>query len=273
MNQAAVPAEAFNPEYAPDSDDALFVAAARNAGYPNDIVWVNEWSDFTTIQFNNWQSTFGGLSGDQLREKYTRRWTQVRTPDKATPWIPDVIHVDGLPHGGPWRGIFAGNLGRTRMVNTFSSTDEVLGSAWLLLQIKLKPFMVTSLIAEPGEPSDNRFIQYWGHLRHDLQALDAWPETRDPQVWASQRQTVRQWAELAEWFPSTSKAVGVTENTQASGIMNINFTKYGQKTTFTLNRIVTITHSYLRMKPIWSVFTAFQAIGDELRVGLPVNDR
>jgi hypothetical protein len=300
MNEGTVPAESFSVTYPHDPDDQPFKDAAKLSGYPDDRVWINEWNaEHDGVQgpsevFEQWKHRFPELTDHQLRQKYVMRWRQ----ERGDPWSPDYYS------GGPWMGLFAGNLTKTRLVNTFSVADEIVKDAWRMLQTQGKPNVIGPLFTDgtgpwhdfvlgvlylygAGKastppaigrylwalPPDSSSVQYWGQLRNDSPAQSIWPQsiTGDPaldqRIRATRVQLIRQWAELAEWFPSTSKAVGITEALPPK-IKSLNFTEYGLFTGARTGRDVfipqIITHSYMTMKPLWQVFPAFKAVSAEL---------
>jgi hypothetical protein len=66
--------------------------------------------------------------------------------------------------------------------------------------------------------------------------------------------TIRQWAELAFWFPALSKAAGAKDIT-GIGIQNEDFGKYGEKS----SRLGVETHAYMRGKPLPVVWGGYRS--------------
>ena len=213
MNDAAVPAEAFDPTIPVSLDDH-----ARAYGYPDDDVWAIEWTSIVNAKntpadltrcaaatqpsdcwsfYERWRQLVGPSRTEaELGQAYTLRWRQVR----PVPWQPSTLGADSTPHAGPWRGFFAENRAKTRIVNTFHSADTILGPlVWQASQRLQKPN-----VGFLGVLPDFRYSQFWGQLDNTSaaeQIVFATPSAANAAV-------VRQWAELAHWFPATSVAAG-----------------------------------------------------------------
>jgi len=209
------------------------------------------------IYYNAWKAVAGeaDLDGDGVHDDsdleiaYVRRWRQAR----ADVWEPNVEPSSQLPAAGPWIGIFAGNLNKARITNTYNVDDPVVGTAWHLHQTLQKPGVGLFELGSEGPTT-----QFWGSL----------PNTSDHQhfLWtgadtispAARRRVTRQWAELAYWFPTATRGMGVLEESLSSCGVRCNFTGWAAKAEG-VDR-----HSYIHAQPFHEVWQAFVKVREEL---------
>jgi hypothetical protein len=262
MNQAAVPAEAFDPAYPTDPG---LEQNARDYGYPDDGRWERGWQEMISNRsvpadlarcgqatterdcwsaYDHWREVAGpDKSEAELRVAFTQRWRQVR----PTPWVPEQPPSGAAPSRGPWRGIFAANLDKARIVNVFAANDFVLGSLWRLNQRLQKPnfgpFGVLPQVA---------YSTYWGRLDNSSANEQVVFPTQSP----TRASIVREWAELAHWFPSTSVTAGTVPLFEAPLQLT------GRVPGGALNPL--ISHSYLHMLPLTSAWPVFADVVNAL---------
>jgi hypothetical protein len=149
--------------------------------------------------------------------------------------------------------VFASNVSKTRLVNTFSGADQVVGLAWHAHQLTQKP-----AVSFLGLGSEGPDAMFWGAL---LNTSDA-----ENQVWSAGtgapieaiRNTTRQWAELAYWFPVTTKAVGVIGGEGPSWLRH-DFSSVGAGGT------LPSSHSYMTQFPFSQVWSAWATVSLELK--------
>ncbi|WP_291983732.1 Ig-like domain-containing protein [Luteitalea sp.] len=220
MHQAALPAEAFSQNYGLDNLSLLVVSAA-NQGYPDDQPWEAMWSNMDQGLRDAWASRFpSGTPPTDVQRAFTHRWRLQRPDD----WTPATLSAGPILRGGPWRGVFSGTARKTKLVNTWSDHDMVTGFIWLSMQYGQKPN-----VGVLGLGAENAVNQFWGALPNDTEAEQfLWPVA---QRGGSTRRLVRQWAELAHWFPSLSVAAGRTGNLEilpTFGYRALDFSQYGK---------------------------------------------
>jgi hypothetical protein len=280
MNEAAVTSEAFSNVTNFDAFDPLLVSHAHDWGYSPfsvdiDLRFDNEWAtmfnqrtpadpascnrvgtpDACKSYYDIWKDTVGSdLSDEELRIRYAYRWRQQRAP-----WNPEAVPTGTLPSRGPWRGFFADNAARTHIINTYNTTDYVLGTAWWTMQQAQKPN-----VGPLGLGSDSISRQFWGKMdntgvdeQFPWQPNDDLPINNDAHA-----NVVRQWAELAHWFPSMTLPAGYgVLSSDVDTIQNIDFTPFGGPGG-PANTL--ISHSYMTGKDFFEVWGAYVAIHDAL---------
>ena len=123
MNDAAIPAEAFDQQYNAQDLSALLVAHATGAdGYlPADAVWAAQWLDMQTLNpvaLAQWSLTTQSTNYvTQPPPLYQTRWSQVRPAGG----VPDAALPNSTPQRGSWLGYFASNIGQIGgITNTFT---------------------------------------------------------------------------------------------------------------------------------------------------------
>jgi hypothetical protein len=256
MNDAALPADSFDAHYAySPAEREEFERHAAAYGYPDDAVWQDEWRDmnagrpFVALEpgrllpdhtdLDKWRTLMNTFINPALfpKPEYHWRWRQNRSAHTMP---------EGVAHSqsgrGPWRAYFADNLARTRIINTYNETDRVLGIGWTILQRAQKPN-----IGPAGIFRDNRKVQFWGLLR------DAGADQE--YLWdfrGSHAHQIRQWAELAHWFPALANATG---RQLQPGMENRNVTSYG-------GGEAVESHTFMTSAPFPSVWGAFEVYRD-----------
>jgi len=270
MNEAAIPAEAFDPNYQPDAgENAVFDQNAVTYGWsdnpaqsPIDSVWQVQWAQATAANQQEWTNTLSAAGYVTSPQPiYQLRWGQQR-PSSG---IPDTAPFNSTPQRGSWRGIFATNLSLPGLaiINTYNGSDSILAETWALAQIHQKPFSGALNFF-----SDNAMIQYWAALTNTDGGQEILWGTACSSISNCQHSNIiRQWAELAYWFPSRSDAAGTRALTLLPRSSNIDFTGYAPPpSNLPVNQIwESGPHSYLRVSPYPSVFPAWQQIATQLK--------
>jgi hypothetical protein len=163
--------------------------------------------------------------------------------------VPDSAALNSTPQRGPWRGFFGSNLSKTRILNTYNSNDFALQTAWYASQTLQKPN-----VGLLGLGADSRSVQFWGRLAN----TDQTEEGTFSNV-GSHSNLIRQWAELAHWFPSLSGPLGAGSfpNFPAgSGSQNCKFTGFVTKAG------PTDSHSFMGSMPLSTVWQPWQYTKD-----------
>lgn len=269
MNEAAVAAEAFNSQYTPSPDDlARFGGQAQQYGWSSNLAlldarWATEWAsiqtgapfvgpeDTPTYTYRNQWNSYTFHSQLAQPPLYELRWRQQR----PVGWRPADAPTGPLPQRGAWRGLFARNADRvSRMVNSVNSGDSVLSIGWALMQQLQKPN--TGAL---GFGADDASVSYWGRLPKTSETWDNLFPVRD----AASANAMRQWSELAHWFPSLSGPAGLSvpglaslsDPTNQRPVITEDFTSYSNSW----------GHSYLLEQPYASVASAFRTLASHLR--------
>jgi hypothetical protein len=261
LNDAAIPAEAFDRTYNTQDLSALLLAHATLAdGYaPADALWAAQWLDMQTLNpfaLSQWYSTIDSNNYvTQPPPLYQTRWSQTRPAGG----VPDSALANSTPQRGPWLAYFAANPGQVTMTNTFSGNDTVLAypipGLWLLAQDLEKPNVLNNigLGAVSAFVGDSEILQYWSTLTHlDGSQELLWGAPCSTASTCHHSNILRQWGELAYWFPSVSNATG---NQSLSTLTSIDFGPYDPFSIIPPN-----THSYLRLQPYYAVYPAWQAV-------------
>ncbi len=262
MNDAAIPAEAFDQQYNAQDLSALLVAHATVAdGYlPADAVWAAQWLDMQTLNpaaLAQWSLTTQSTNYvTQPPPLYQTRWSQMRPAGG----VPDAALPNSTPQRGSWLGYFASNIGQIGSItNTFNGGDGILSSltpgVWLWAQDYTKPNTLgnVNLGVVSAFVPDNEISQYWATLTHlDGSQELLWGSPCSSASTCKHSNILRQWGELAYWFPSVSNATG---QQSLSTIPSLDFGSYAP---FSL--IPSSTHSYMRLQPYYAVYPAWQKV-------------
>ena len=153
------------------------------------------------------------------------------------------------------------------IVNLTNPHDSIVTTQWLRVQTYQKPF-----VSFRGLASDTRSSQFWGALADaGARAIGEEPITIADVDYlfgvpsAASANALRQWAELAYWFPSLSGAVGAGD--AASGVplpANVR--------TFNLQKASAISdkkwHSAMHEQPYLTMIDEWKILTSALR-GLP----
>jgi hypothetical protein len=145
MNEAAVPAEAFDGATASGSDQSsvLISSAQSDDGYPTDQIWASQFLNFTSSQSQQWNGTLSPLLYSPIPlPQYGLRWTQ--NQKRPSGGVPDNALANSAPARGSWAGFFASNPSNVTITNTVSDYDFVLGAIWFAGEYCEKPNVVAS---------------------------------------------------------------------------------------------------------------------------------
>lgn len=285
MNEAALAAEAFSPGYTRNGFEVTRLESAlARWGYPDDAVWQQQWQ---VIRSNSsfladWLNKLSYLDPNLTpKPEYDRRWTKGKR----------VLGPSSSPAQGdpsPWRGIFADNLSRTEIFNTYNPNDDVvridggpLGSdsslgfvhPWLVCQLLFKPnvegtnidlpSLLTTLPLPITVPAESPATMYWARLDPTAWTTgDLWSGAAVVPTPDLQAAAIRDWAELAFWFPVTSGPAGAQRLPLLDSTHNISFEDWGRQTP-TYPSVD--THTYLDSRPLHDVWGAFVKLKDILK--------
>jgi hypothetical protein len=282
MNEAALPAEAFNANYQPDAGDlAIFDSHAVSYGWsdntaqtPLDNMWALQWAAILAGQpeipcdggtelcpdpsyLNKWNATLSASTYvTSPQPLYSTRWGQQRPSGT----VPDSAPFNSTPQRGSWLGFFAGNLSQTNVVNSYNSGDGILGQTWVTMNLLQQPYY--SFL---GLGSDNATTQFWAALvSTDGGQETVWGQACSSYANCLHSNIIRQWAELSFWFPSRSAATG---NGPIAGTTSLNFTGYAPPppSSGAALEFSSGTHSYLQLSPFPAVFPAWQQVQGALQ--------
>jgi hypothetical protein len=274
MNQAAIAAEAFDEADEPSTAEVVaeeLESHARTYGMDDDLRWEQEWRDAFVERndcppepspcgvsdYNRWHREVDLLNDQlQLGIDYRFRW-RLRRPKGR----------------GQWAAFFAANLRQPGITiyNSFNRLDYVLRvdqgvgdridpHAWFASQRRQKPNVGLGVAAldyftglPPGS-KDGRARQFWALLG----GASSISRLADQEyLWGNvgdHSHLVRQWAELAHWFPAASAPVGVQP--LRSFIIN------GTDRNIPLDHVggskSRISHSFVQMKTLPEVWPAFE---------------
>jgi len=266
MNEAAITAAAFDNEKFTAPTDPQLVNHARQNGYPDDAVWTEDYAnmqaglpminiagpdDNQPLYVKNfkpkadWTAAQATMLGQGLTPVpiYDYRWQQSRGSG-----LTDFDLPSSQPARGPWKGLFKDNHLLTKIINTYNTTDDALRTAWFACNMIQKPYGLELF----GSGKDHQYAQIWGHLPNDdPTSAGVWDDG-----YVSHANVIRQWAELAYWFPSMSLPVGMQE-LKVEGVTNEPFDVYGQSTSSIYDGD---SHSYLNNKTFSKVWPAFDKL-------------
>jgi hypothetical protein len=301
MNEPALPAEAFSTSYQANAYDLrIYDSHAVSYGWsdnttqtPLDQMWASQWSDMQNglpekscfhgtemcpdyTNLNNWNNTLGA-SGyvTSPPPQYPLRWGQTRPSGQ----FPDTAPANSTPQRGEWLGFFAGNNSRTTVINSFNTSDATVLKVWGEMNLGQQPF-----IGFLGLGSDGPTTQFWSSLLSTDGGQEAiWGESQGSipgctTVTNCQHSNlIRQWAELAYWFPSRSGPAGAT-SLQAYGITSEDFSAYAPPPTSVCQGDPSLlgaaacgkiegtpTHSYLSDSPYPMEYPAWQIVNSVLK--------
>jgi transglutaminase-like putative cysteine protease len=256
MYDAALAAETLDRNYTPDTNEnLLFSTHAGFNGYPDDIPWRAGWLTISTLPALRafWNLQLSNMNADvQPRPTYDLRWRQVRPFE-----ITNSAASGSTPARGDWRGFFAPNVTRTTLINAFNEEDDVTGTIWNAMQLAQKPNFFFL-----GLGSDTFLTQFWARIpgtdREEESIWAPYPgrqcvDTIDPPDARRHGNLLRQWAELAHWFPSRSRAISRLAQSAVSPSNNLNFTQWGDM----LPHQSTASHSYLMVRKFSEVWGAY----------------
>jgi len=279
MHEPALAAEAFdyNYQYSAEDKSDQWPAAIRLGyedivqGIPRDRRWMTEWQDIldgksvpslvspnplpVQLSEQRWCLELDSTTSAP-RPFYFYRWRQHRPDDpRVSQPAGNAMQCGGLaplPQRGPWLGFFASNRQKTRIVNTFSGGDKIVGDVWSLSQSFQKPNM-DPLIG--GQAEEERIAQFWAGLGIESMETEQylWPE-------GAHSDLVRQWRELAYWFPPLSRAAG---HQAVPALENRGLTSLVQDLPVSLDR--TTTHSFATHFPLAQVWDVHRVFRDLLR--------
>jgi hypothetical protein len=273
MSEAAVAAEAFDDDYKSTPYDLTQPQLASHAsayGFSDDARWHEEWQLMLATKdacpplptpcpasdYDRWVATLAE-SDPSLAPPltYDGRWTQPR----------------GTRRQG-WNGYFAGNLSipNVQVFNTYSPIEDVLRvdlglpHAWYMLQRYQKPnagklATLAALLARVEGAADGRGQQYWALLVGRSSDIDL---QRSEYLWATgdHANTIREWLELAHWFPAHSGPAGAQPIARLEGDRNRNMAAFSGDGNGLLSP-QTDSHSYLtrgRFADVWEAWKTFR---------------
>ncbi|HEX4965048.1 MAG TPA: Ig-like domain-containing protein [Thermoanaerobaculia bacterium] len=273
MNDAAIPSEAFDPGYLDQDLSNLLVGLAilKDGFFWNgtwDGVWQDQWQamrdqadPISALQLLRWNNTVNDPNYlTQPPPQYDLRWRQQRPAGL----IPDSAPITSTPQRGSWLGLFSGNPRRVTMYNSFNSGDLILGGVWMTAQVFEKPNILTGVFGllptlasiDIGQ-SDGPTLQFWAKLRHTDGGQEIlWDNACITPATCSHSNILRQWAELAYWFPSVSKPVG---SLAIDSLTNLNFSSYAP------NIAIVPSHSYMGFTDYTKVYGAWVEVRKALQ--------
>lgn len=261
MNEAAVAAEAFDSDYVySDKDPKILLLHASMNGYSDDKHWNEDWDwmqkndNGCGIEYcsplRKWEKNIASTYVSPA-PKYYLRWGQKR----PSGIFQDSVAENSIPQRGPWKGFFANNLARhisTKFVNSFNMNDRALNFWWYSTQISQKPN-----VGPFGFNADDMQTQFWAQLSGPVEEqFYLWTDRGD------KSNIVRQWQELAHWFPAISRPIGIgaSDVFNSNNNQNKNFTSFGTTPSET-----EYTHSYLRMGRFYKVWPAFDQMKEVMK--------
>jgi hypothetical protein len=268
MNEAAVPAEAFTSAYySQNSNGGLENQAAAIDGFSNDSGWQAQWSDMLknrTDLLDQWENTLADPNYvTQPLPEYDLRWTQQR----PSAGVPDNDPGATTPQRGPWLGFFALSPELlSSMTNSYSANDgvlstnaNVLSGVWVMAQLLQEPNLAANygLTAALGSTTpDNETQQFWAQTTHtDGEDEILWGQACSTPSTCQHSNILRQWSELAYWFPAVENAAGSQNVAGAVTLNPLDLTTYAPSSLGVLQ-----SHSYLTLQPYFSVYGAWQEI-------------
>lgn len=179
--------------------------------------------------------------------------------------MPDNALFSSTPARGSWLGFFSGNPSKTNIVNTYNSDDDVLNVTLTLSENTQKPFV--GFLGFSSDQDDTT-AQFWASLLNtDGGQESLWDAPCSSMDTCQHSNIIREWAELAFWFPFRSHAVG----TYPLGVLpsgnNLSLTSYAPPPAGNVVPAIwdTPAHSYLKDSPYPSVFPAWQQIAAALK--------
>jgi hypothetical protein len=268
MVDAAVPNEAFGTSYTPSITETVALQTAPGGaianGYPTDGLYIADWTMLIgralvgdvlpyvswAANVNLWRGYDPDRSTEELGRLYMERW---RTAENES---------------SPWRGLFAMNPSRTRMLNFHNPFDMVLSidkvfPIWLSCQLLQKPQLAGGLGVAHYDDSNT---QLWGRLSF----VDAEEEALftgspgNPNVYSPARAQLRRWSELAFWFQPLSGAAGQMP-IRNQLVTNHDMTLVGGDG----NLPGVTSHTYMTSLPAWKTRSMYVRIVDYFKPTSP----
>jgi hypothetical protein len=148
------------------------------------------------------------------------------------------------------------------MTNTFSGNDSVLGGVWYAAETTEKPNSNGNTTGTTAYPAvtlnyNDESQQYWARLSNTdgEQEANLWNNPCGTASLCKHANIIRQWAELAYWFPATANAVG---QHSVGSMASYDFTPYDPIS------VPKATHSFLKLAPYPSVWPAWQQVNGAL---------
>lgn len=154
---------------------------------------------------------------------------------------------------------------------TYNALDGVLLQDWAATELAQEPFVGPLGLSSD---TDDSSTQFWASLMSTDGAQEVvWGQECSSLSNCQHSNIIRQWAELAFWFPSRSDAAGVRP---LGGVQSFNFTQYAPPLPTGCGPIPfssgcgllvfsAPTHSYLKVSPYPSVYPAWQQIAGGLK--------
>jgi hypothetical protein len=267
MHDAAMASEVYDPRYFPTPEELtiLGVNHAERYGYSRtqaglDENWIRDWDEAgavtrlewtANVRYTEWRDGVG-IGFFDLEKLYKTRWRQ----NTGQRWQGDELTAGNAYSRGDWRGIFAANMGRAEIWNTWSGNDRVLKVPWRLMNLTSKPNPGAGKLRKLGSAAVEAFGSRLPGGYHTLDniklqrwMLDDYTDRNNYLIFDKQNgwwNLKRQWAELASWFPAVSKAAGY-QPIEALGNRNCNFTAFS-------TGVFGETHSYLKMTELYTVY-------------------
>jgi hypothetical protein len=268
MLEAAVAAEAFDGATTPHVPELL--AHAQAYSYADDARWRQQELDMNANQscppcfLRDWQRKLTSIGPNVIPPvKYGARWSRPAPGERTA-----------------WEGFFASNkdIPNLTMLNVYSPTDYVVRAdlgredffnphPWFTCQRYQKPSTgLADTIDDyfgrtPDGWRDTLGVQFWGTLGSVTRAQDL---AANEYLWASGNHAglIRQWAELAFWFPAVSGGAGAQPLASLSADRNISMGSYsgsGYESEPSRDN----SHSFFWVKPpadVWGVYKKFGEI-------------
>jgi len=114
---------------------------------------------------------------------------------------------------------------------------------------------------------DDSVVQFWAALLNTDSGQEAlWGSSTGCNINTCQHSNiVRQWAELAYWFPARSHALGSNAFSLLPALSNVDFTPYSPPSAALFTITNTSTHSYLATNPYSTEYQAWKTLAALLK--------